>query len=541
MNIREKNRVLGISLLVVILFNILLLLNILNVQALSQLEGVRFSSLTRYDAVEITPIDFKEINQLPEIQLTRIKNNLYESEVNGEKNLLVVDFPEYFDNLEKTQISEAEFLEKIENSIKLTYNPEAWVEISSYDRFDVFIEQDFYDNHTTDLEDYLDNFEERFNTLESITGWNSEKFHDNELVIYIEGTDNSCWSGYASSGEANVFLHEDFMDADHCKRPYYVDGEPYYDNPGELGDHWIYMSGAIHESLHAINPFPIFDSTWLTEGFSQYNQYNILVSHSDINQETANTYIYEGSLNHNWEAYIANDYKDYDDNPIQDSAGYDITAWMFTMLRDDYSLDWNNFYNIINNNLETLDKALELDNQKAWYNFYVDSHIIDVFGKALGMSFSEIQDIFEYDGPGGPGWGVREWRDLDWYADLVPEFESPDYDYYYANEELTYNIDVYNNGDVGLQDVSVRLYNNGDVLEEKFINVSAQSFTSVGFVFEVGEIGISNLRVVVDEDNLKIEKNDLNNQDTLDLEFIYRSDCITTYDKITGKWTTKCM
>jgi len=390
-----------------------------------------------------------------------------------------------------------------------TTSSTSWVYLE-YDRFNVYIDEEYYAGKETALQDYFDKLHPRFIELETQTGWSSEKFYDNKLDIYVtEG--NGCFSGYAGFGNAYLNLHENLSNPDVCKRPYYVDGIPYYDNPGELGDYWIYWSGGIHESLHAINPYPIVARGWLTEAWSTYYQFNILSIYNgngylDINQETADYYIYHGNNAWNWEDYIANDYHDDTTNcggsgcEIQESAGYYISAWMFSMLRDNYSVDWSDYYELMNNNLETLDKSLNLG------AYYVDSHVIDLFSRVTGV---DMYPVFRYDGPDGPGWGVRNWEDLDWYADLTPglNFSNPDP---YAGETIDIYATIYNNGDTDANDVSVRFYEGVNILDEQVVSIPAQSQTAISTAFSAGE-GTYTILVKVDEDNIKIETDDTNN------------------------------
>jgi hypothetical protein len=392
-----------------------------------------------------------------------------------------------------------------------------WVYLP-YDRFDVYIEPTYYDSNTVELNLFFDRFEPRYELMESLTDWSSEKFYNEKLEIYVEAHSN-CWWGYAIPGEAHLFLYEDLSNPNVCRFPYYVDGIPYYDNPGELGDHWWYMTGALHESLHAINPLPLRWRGWLTEGWSQYYQYNILSNpiFNDINQETADYYNYHGTPNYNWDGfyfegfgYTTNDYHDTtpENREIQESGGYDITAWMLSMLRDDYSLPRENFYSIADNNPETLDKSMDLG------DYFTDTHIIDLFERATGVS---MYPVFRYDGPEGPGWGVRQWTDLDWYADLTPVLQVSD-TIQVPDGSVSLDATIYNNGDVSLNDVPVRFYSNDSLINEQATDVDSDSFAVVSAEYAASG-GTCEIRVVVDEDDIKIETDDSNNQDTTTVSF----------------------
>lgn len=406
-----------------------------------------------------------------------------------------------------------------------------WVHLP-YNRFDVYIDSVFYYNNTPAIDDFFDKFEPRFALLESLTDWSSEKFYGKKLEIYVEGGP-CCSCGWALPAEFHLTLYRNLSNPNVCNIPYYENGVPYLGNPGELGDQWRYMSGALHEALHAINPYPIIARSWLTEGWSEYYSLNILSmyygnQYPDINQETANYYLYHGWATPeywNWEGYVANDYRDTENNyPIQESAGYDITAWMFSMLRDNYSLNWNNFYSILNNNLETLDKSQEIGGG-TWYSYYTDTHIIDVFGRACGMNFSQIKNIFEYDPSGITppiGWGVRNWTDLNWYADLTPNLAVSD-TIPPTGDSIQLNATVHNTGAVSLNDVVVRFYTDTNLIKEKVVSVPESSFTIVSTKY-TAPVGIYTLKVVANEGHVKIEKGYDNNTDSVKVIFLMLGD-----------------
>jgi hypothetical protein len=401
----------------------------------------------------------------------------------------------------------------VDGDFKITDpSTKGWVNLS-YDRFEVHIDEDFYSGKEAEFNLFFDRFEPRYELMELLTGWSSEKFYGEKLEIYVESSGTTCWAGYASPGEAHLGLTSWFGNPDVCKAPYFVDGVPYYDNPGELGDQWMYMSGALHESLHAINPLPIFWRAWFTEGWSQYYEFNVLSDSmfNDINQETADYYIYNANFSTtwgSWNEYVANDYKDKLNKEIQESSGYDITAWMLSMLRDDHSLPWENFYEIVDNNPETLDESFSKG------DYYTDTHVIDLFERATGI---EMYPVFRYDGPGGPGWGVRQWESLDWYADLTPSLQLSDT---IQVPEATVSLDavIYNNGDVSLRDVPVRFYSNDSLISEQTTDVDSDSFAVANAEYTASE-GTYEIRVVVDEDNIKIETDDSNNQDSATVSF----------------------
>jgi len=391
---------------------------------------------------------------------------------------------------------------------KSATSAEGWHQLS-YDRFDVYIEDNYYNANTAALNDFFDKFEPRYELMENTTGWSSEEYYGVKLKIYVESTPE-CWGGYALPGEAHLYLSNPLYTG--CQRAYYTSnpgsGE-YGVNPGELGDNWFYMSGAIHESLHSINPLPVYYRLWLTEGFSEYNMYNVLENYGDINKATVDYYIYSGINGYNWEDYVANDYHDTTiyNSEIQDSSGYDISAWMFSMLRDDYDLDWNKFYNLVDKNKEVMDKA---DSMWATSVYISDMPVIDMFGRAVGYDFNEIKDVFEYDGPSGPGWGVRNWMSRDFYPDLAVDLTSSKSGILSSQGVANINVSVSNIGGMSIDGTSVKVYRGYTLLREEPINLANGS--SMSFSMDVDIIpGDYSIRAIADYGNIKLENNETNN------------------------------
>lgn len=416
-----------------------------------------------------------------------------------------------------------------------------WIHLTGYERFDVCVEPNYYNNNSADLTIFLNEFEERYNTMEQITGWSAEEFvGGNRLYVYIEGF-AGCWSGWAIPGEAHLFLQNDFSNPNFCNYPYYdtFNGTPLFGNPGEFGDRWVYMAGMLHESLHAINPLPIIYRLWLTEGWSEYYMYNILalLQFNDINQITADTYIYKGNSWYNWESYKSNDYHDTCDSfcatvfppqpmfaEIQFSKGYDITAWMFSMMRDIHNLDWADFYTLIENNPETMQKVWDLRNGAGGSVYYTDTHVIDLFGRASGLTNFETQTkpIWMYNTTSSPpGWGVRNFTNLSFYADLMPLNLTYPSQSYFANisgyNTVNLTAVVGNFGGTSLQNVSVRFYVDPPgatgltQISEQLVNVSAGTNVNVLTSYVISTSGNYTFEVRVDENNIKIESNDGNN------------------------------
>ncbi len=385
-------------------------------------------------------------------------------------------------------------------------SPTTYVQIS-YPRYNAFVETNFYTTYQTQLDNYLNELHERVLLLEQQTGWSSEEFYGVKMSLYVEPILSGCWGGWAIPGEAHLFLSDPFYKTN-CKRDYYIGGIPQQGNPGELGDYWIYSAGGLHEALHTINPLPVLGRDWLTEGFSQYAMYNILVEKGDINQETADKYLFDGIADsgHIWNNYIANNYRDFSNFEIQLSSGYSITAWMFSMMRDNYNLDWNKFYALVESNEETLNKA---DAQSNWEHSD-DRVVIDLFGMTLGHTDfdNQTRPIWRYDGPSGPGWGVRQWVSNDFYGDMSVSFNPSDS---VLNVGQLLPMTVRNLGQTSLLNVRAHalanLTNSLDVTQ----NFAAGSVTVLQVPLPLTP-GTYTVIAAVDEDNVKIEFSEANNE-----------------------------
>ena len=375
-----------------------------------------------------------------------------------------------------------------------------WIPVGSYSRFDLFVDEPYLLSNEAAILDFFTKFEVRFDLLESITGWSAEKFYGAKLKIYLEES-IGCYGGRGDPADVELYF----------SNPLYKEGCLQWGESEDLGNTWRYMALAIHESTHSICPEEINKRHWLSEGWARYNEYNILVQNGDMSQTTADNYIYNGGSYTNWADYIANDYHDTSPNQyeIQSSPGYDITAYMFTMLRNMYGLDWADFHTLLNNNPETLARAWILGGGGV-FSYYTDTYIIYLFGKALGMSFDEIQAIFRYDGPLGPGWGVRQWESIDWFADLSPMFSFSDY-----NPKAGYNVEILatilNYGGVTLQDVPVRFYVDDDIIDEQLVNVGLVGPAYLNTFF-TRTAETYTVKVVVDEQDIKVETDDTNNE-----------------------------
>ena len=121
---------------------------------------------------------------------------------------------------------------------------------------------------------------------------------------------------------------------------------------------------------------------------------------------------------------------------------------------------------------------------------------------------TQTKPIWRYDGPSGPGWGVRNFTALDWYADLTPTFVSSFCDTVGDSIHTFIEIRIDNLGSVSLDSVSVRFYEGAVLTSESFESIPADSFSMV--TFQLSNIS-DTLYVKIDEDNLKIELSDSNN------------------------------
>ena len=395
--------------------------------------------------------------------------------------------------------------------LKAHQDSATWVNLS-YSRFEVYIDSAYYYNNTPAIDNFFDQYEPFHVALEQETGWNSEKFASKKLEIYVESRESSCPGGYVWAGGTAYLLFPDTLYEPGCERS---------ENSGipGIGYNWRYLEIALHEVSHAINPLPILMRSWLTEGFAIYHGYNGLVGNGEITQEVVDSYLETGEPSYNWAGYVANDYHDntINNNEIQESNGYFITAWMFSMLRDDYSLDWSVFYDLLGYNIETLDKTFSLVGF-GLTRYSLDMVIIDLFGRSIDMNFSEIKNIFEYDPAPAitppVGWGVRNWTDEDrsWYADLTPTFVSYNCVTVGNSTDTFVDVKIDNLGDVSLDSVSIRFYEDTVLLSESFESVPSDSFITLNF--QINNVSSTHY-VKVDEDNIKIEQDDTNNAVTI--------------------------
>lgn len=388
-----------------------------------------------------------------------------------------------------------------------------WVS-RTYPRFDVFIDSAYYDHNAPQLDSFLTAFVTRFSLLEDRTGWSSEENHGSKLNIYLRST-QGCWFGFALPGEAHVSLSDPLYSSS-CRKAYYEGGQRKMGNTAELGDYWYYMSAMLHETLHAIGPLAFYARPWLTEGISTFYELRILFESGDINAETVETYLRLGGPYYSWTCFTHNDYRDCtpENLDLQHSAAYEISAWMLFMMERDHFFDWSHFYVLVDNNKETTGRSLQFYP----FAYYVDSHIIDLMGRAAGLTPDSIRAIFRYDSPAGPGWGIRYWEDLDWYADLTAVLAVSD-SAPVAGDSVVLSAAITNSGEVSLEDVKVRFYDGSVLLQEMALDCAAKATGFANAPFRPRSGSFHRLSVIVNEDGTKIEQLRTNNEDSIDVIF----------------------
>ncbi len=206
---------------------------------------------------------------------------------------------------------------------------------------------------------------------------------------------------------------------------------------------------------------------------------------------------------------------------IQSSQGYDISGWMYSMLRDNYNIDWSRFYDIIDKNRGTIDKAYQLWQQGGTSRYNVDMNVIDMFGRASGLDFDSIKSVFQYDGPSGPGWGVRNWLPLDWYGNATPTVRSSRYPV--ANTTTYIITTIHNTGDIDYTNMPVIIYDGSTLLDSANVNILAQGSVVLSTAIN-RPAGTYDIAVTIDPDNVIIESNESDNTASLTLTFYADTD-----------------
>lgn len=406
---------------------------------------------------------------------------------------------------------------------------EAFVHKPYYDQWgnvslDVYIEDTFYYGNQAALDDFWNKFYPRFEIMKNLTGWSSKRWFGVPLEIYVYGHSAACYGGNASPTHSNV-VFSDPMYKTGCHKPYfnYFNGTAVYNNPGQLGDWWPYMNTALHEAMHSIMPYPIYTRSWLTEGWAEYYMYNTLTeivpgnTRPDINHETADTYLYRGFAGYQWDPYVKNDFHDTTvyNRELQRSHGYDIVGWLFSKLRDDDNMDWDLFYTLMNNNKDSLDRTFSLGPP---YIYYTDAFVVNVFGKAMGHTdyMTQTDPMFNYYSTSEHGYGARNisgpYNTFSWMADYSSSLVLTNYNIN-PGDSVTATATVYNNGDVNGQNIIVRLYDNGNLIHTEALNINKFQNKQVQKTFTPSGTGAHNIEVRVDEFDMKVEKNDSNNDD----------------------------
>ncbi|RJQ15919.1 hypothetical protein C4573_07245 [Candidatus Woesearchaeota archaeon] len=426
-----------------------------------------------------------------------------------------------------------------------------------YNRFDICVDINYYNypGNAPILEQFFTNFEKRYEAYENFTGWSFEenvlyKYNTYGVPKYLVVVNasstygNVCWYGLGAPGISINLLYYNLSNPNACAFSNFdvFNGTPLQNNSGELGQRWRYMTVFLHEAQHSTSIEALKERGWITEGNSIYiegnilaNYYNATIGQYDISHATADTYIYQGDFKWSWDGsrwgflgYIYNDYLDtcncgnpQQNWPIQDSSGYYISGWMFSLMRDNHNLNWSKFYQMLDDNSEILDRAL-YKKYNAPFNdkHYIDAPVLDILGRASGMDYeTQIIPRFRYDGPNGPGWGFREWRAKD-YPDLLPQISfSNNFPYYGQTVNITINIT--NPGNVTLRNISVKVYEGVNLLDARKLNATNNTANKFTIPFTINTVGSYSFKITVDEENIKIERSEANNNVTAVLNTRY--------------------
>lgn len=532
-----------------IIFYALLIFSLSSILALS---GTYFEkdSLTKEIVSEETIIKIYE--KSPQIEEVIINEGEGTVEYAGIKSQIIVDELQ-FPREENPTLIQKEIPSEdspLEDSQTFIHKP--YYDNNGTVALDIYIEDTFYYANQAALDDFWDKFFPRFQKLKERTDWSSLRWFGVPLEIYNYGHSAACYGGNASPTHSNV-VFSDPMYKVGCHKPYYENGSTHYNNPGELGDWWPYMNTALHEATHSIMPYPIYTRSWLTEGWAEYEMYNTLTetvsgnSLPDINQETADTYLHNGFAGYQWDPYVANDFHDTTiyNRELQRSHGYDITGHMFSKMVYEEGMDWKTFYKIINNNKDSLDRTFSLGPP---YIYFTDAFVINIFGKAMGHTnyWTQTDPLFNYYSTPSHGYGARNisnsnmsipmpYSDFDWFADFTPTIQlSNDTPKFGENVEVIATI--YNNGDVNAKNISVKIYYNEEIIYEEYLDINKNQNIQIPVNF-TALYGEKTLKVVVDEDYLKVETNDSNNIAEQIVSIPYETNCPQSYfDKDTNQW-----
>lgn len=395
-----------------------------------------------------------------------------------------------------------------------------------YPRFTIHANDTYVSKNGYDfIKSFFDKFEARFNYMESLTHWTYNEIYGSNMEIYVEPT-IGCYGGnvrdLGTSRKVTVILH-DIYNYGPCKVAYRQNNVSKLGNPGELGDYYGYIEIMVHESMHGIFPVSGWKRLWLNEGFATYLENHILEHFGDINNETEEYNINMGAQFYNWNDYVANDYHDTSPSnaAIQSSAGYSITAKMLLNLKNMYNdAMFDGFYTLFDNNLEALDWAGNTSSyiaEGSRRNDKIDTFIIHMFSLAANTN---LTPTFRYDGPSGPGWGVRNFTSLDFLPDLSAT--SLTFSDYSPNlsETVTAYVTVNNSAQFNVT-TNVSIYSNSMLKGSQIIKVPAMGSAQIEFNFTESTEGVYDITAYADKINVKAEPDETNNNISKELNFGY--------------------
>jgi len=142
--------------------------------------------------------------------------------------------------------------------------------------------------------------------------------------------------------------------------------------------------------------------------------------------------------------------------------------------------------------------------------------VIDLFSKSSSIgTFDNAKPVWRYDGPAGPGWGVRHWEGLDWYGDLTANISILN-SMPVEGGLLNFAATINNIGQTDLNNVIVTYYQQASLVGVDTVSVAAQSSTVSNLSFNASAPGDYTITVKVDESDLKIELSEINNTASVD-------------------------
>ncbi|MBU8934258.1 MAG: hypothetical protein KOO62_09655 [candidate division Zixibacteria bacterium] len=108
---------------------------------------------------------------------------------------------------------------------------------------------------------------------------------------------------------------------------------------------------------------------------------------------------------------------------------------------------------------------------------------------------------------------MRNWTDLDWYADLTADAAFAG-GTAIVGTPVDFTATIHNSADFDLNTIPVNIYNGAELIVQDTINVNALDSTIINVQFTPLDTGTYTFTVIVDEDNIKIESDDSNNNDS---------------------------